>query len=203
MPPDGLHPHAASGNGTEGGARDFLARICRLLVNPTNEWLAIRDISSRRLKLLLVHAGLLSIFASIAWATGQVTLTPSNNPGLLFLVLTVKTFALYAVSIGLQGLSIAVLMPMYGVKRAPGRAMVLAGFGYTPLLVCGLLTVYPLLSIAMVIAVPLVGYQLHVGARIVAGVRPGDAAEFAAASMVLATLASIATGGVLAALGVF
>ncbi len=171
------------------------------MANPMTEWVAIAAISPGQLRLVFRHAGMLSILSSISWAAGQLMFAPPRNPWLAFLVLALETFAFYAVSIVLLGLSLTALMPMYGANRDAGRAMVLAGFGATPLLVCGLLNFYPLLAIVTVMAVPLAGYQLHVGAQIVAGVRPGDAAEFVVASMVLATFASIAAGGVLASMG--
>lgn len=171
------------------------------MANPMTEWVAIAAISPGQLRSALSHAGTLSILSSIAWAAGQLMFVPPHNPGLTFLILTLRTFAFYSVAIVLLGLSITVLMTMYGARRDARRAMVLAGFGATPVLVCGLLTVYPLLAIVTVMAVPLAGYQLHVGAQIVAGVRPADAAEFVAVSMVLATLVSIAAGGVLGSLG--
>ena len=128
-------------------------------------------------------------------------LAPSESPGVTVLVLVTKTFVLYVVSVLLLAVSIAMLMPMYGAARDFRRAITLAGFGATPLLVCGLLTIYPLLSVVLVIALPLAGYQLHLGAQLVGRIRPGDAAEFVAASMVLAALGSVVAGGALSAIG--
>lgn len=179
----------------------MISGVCRLLMRPGSEWTAISEHQSGSLKPVLRHTGLLSFLASLSWASGQAILFPANRPAVLFLVLVSKTFALYVVSVALLAVSISVLLPAYGAPRDVRRAMIVAGFGATPLLLCGVLTFFPLFAIAMVIALPLAGYQLHVGAQAVGRVRPGDAAEFAAASMVFASFGSVATGGAMAALG--
>lgn len=203
MQPDDPNPVRAVARWSGDGVRGIVRRVHRLLLHPASEWAAISERLAGSLGPVLTHTGLLSLLASLVWASGQAILLPAERPVVMFLFLVSKTFALYVVSVVLVAASIFILMPAYGVARDARRAMTVAGFGATPFLVCGLLAAYPLFSIAMVIALPLAGYQLYVGAQAVARVRRGDAAEFAAATMVLASFGSIASGGVLAALGWF
>ena len=176
-------------------------RACRLVATPTAEWRAIAASLGEERRLLRVHVVVLSALFALAWSLGVawVPLQPGATPSLIP-SLTV-TFFLCVFAIMLLSLAIVLLLPMYERPRDWGRAWAVSAYSATPLLLCGMLLVVPILVITLVVALPYAGYLLYAGSQEVLGVRKGDAAEFAAAAMVTASLLSMALGAALAALG--
>lgn len=181
--------------------REAIVRMGRLISAPALEWRAIAAHPPATRTLMLGHAAPLSAVMALAWATGAVLAPPHQGAHLPFALMAMTTLLLCLVSILLQAAAIALLLPMYGRGRDWRRAMVVAAYAVTPVLMCGILFVVPTLVIVVVIALPYAGYLIFAGVQEVLGVGPGDAAEFAVASMVVNTAASFALGGLLGALG--
>lgn len=177
-------------------------RACRLVAAPTAEWQAIAASLGREQRLLRAHVVVLSALSALAWALGVAWAPMQPGATLSFMSSVTTTFFLCIVAILLLTLAIVLLLPMYERPRDWRRAWAVSAYSATPLLLCGMLLVVPTLVIAMVVALPYAGYLLYAGLQAVLGVRRGDAAEFAAAAMVAASLLSMLLGAALAALGV-
>ena len=183
-------------------AGQVFCRAWRLVAAPTAEWQAIAASLGQEQRLLRWHVVVLSALFALAWSLGVAwaPMQPGATPSYLSSVTT--TFFLCVVAIMLLTLAIVLLLPMYERPRDWGRAWAVSAYSATPLLLCGMLLIVPILVIAMVVALPYAGYLLYIGLQEVLGARRGDAAEFAAAAMVAASLLSMQLGAALAALGV-
>ena len=175
-------------------------RMGRLMSAPAAEWRTIAADPPAIRTLMLGHTAPLSAVTALAWATGAILAPLRQGVSLPFAVIALTTFLLCLVSILLQAGAIALLLPMYDRRRDWHRALVVAAYAATPILLCGILFFVPTLVIVIAIALPYAGYLLFVGAHEVLGVGRGDAAEFAVASMIVMTAASFALGALLGAL---
>jgi hypothetical protein len=92
---------------------------------------------------------------------------------------------------------------MYGVRRDFAGAFRVAAFGLTPVWLAGALLVKPTLLLVVLVAVLHTCLVLHAGLRAVLGVRPGDAAEYVAVSLLITAAASTIVGGFLGFLQIF
>jgi hypothetical protein len=180
--------------------RNAAVRMRMLLISPDQEWRAIAADPVSARAALATHLIPLCALLAAAWTTGAALFPLQPWPAPAALPMFVLTFVFCLVAIGLQGAAMGILLPMYGRHRQWRRSITVSAYGATPVLLTGMLLIYPLLVIVSVLVLPAMLYQQYLGAQHVLGVARGDAAEFVAGSALLSLGASIAAGAVLAAL---
>lgn len=163
-----------------------------MLSHPQQAWdeIALRN---DRAGATLRRAGLpLALLPAAGWALRWEDLAPSARieSFAMTLVAAMATFVSLAAAIHL-------IAPAYGVTRRWALAVAVAVHGSTPVLVCGLLFVWPLLTAVGVIAMLHCFYLYYLGLQHLMGCRASDAAEFTALSF----LVSMAIAGIAGAIG--
>jgi len=163
-----------------------------MLVHPRQAWdeIAVRN---DRASATLRSSGLpLAVLPAAGWALRFQDIAPSARVESFAMTLAaaVATFASLAVAIHL-------VAPAYGVTRRWSQAVAVSVHGSTPVLACGLLFAWPLLTAVGVIAMLHCFYLYYLGLQRVMGCRPSDAAEFTAISF----LVSMAIAGSIGAMG--
>jgi hypothetical protein len=176
-------------------------RAYRIVVHPRSEWDAVRAENGPWWKALFGHVLPLSFLPAFGWATG-VSLTGASlvdlgRPGSSFIGLVALTVLLSVLCVVLLALAFYVLGPMYETERNWTRAVTVAAFGSTPVLLAGVLLVMPIMVMASMVAMLHSFLLYYVGLQRVVGCRESSAAEFLAVSCLLAAIFS----GVLGALG--
>lgn len=176
-----------------------MLRALGLISRPPTAWQSIAASVASEKWPALQHAAVLSFLTSLAWSLGMTWMPMRAGPAMSLPFSLLSTFMLCMVAIAVLAGAMAVLLPAYGCLRNWSGAWIVAAYGATPVLLCGVLLVLPAAVILLVVAFPHACYLLSLGARQVLGVNSRDAAEFTAAALVLAIAASLLTGGLLSA----
>ncbi len=185
----------------------MLARAWRLLRSPGTEWAAIAAERPRPRTVLLAYVVPMSAVPAIAWAVG-LALFPGDlavrGETTVELASAAQLVRAALVTFGGSVLSVLALAavffaaaPMYETPRDWPAAFSVAAHGTTPVWLAGVLLVKPSLVAAAVLAMVHAGYLYFAGLQEVAGVKRGDAAEFVALAVFLATIALVAAGALL------
>lgn len=179
-------------------------RALRIVLRPRTEWDAVRAENPPWWRPLLGHVLPLAFLPALAWATGRTAGTSMPAAGVAsgFLVSIALTVVLSLASVLLLALAFFLLAPMYETERNWARAVSVAAYGSTPVLLAGVLLVMPVMVIASVVAL-LHNFALYyVGLQRVTGCKASAAAEYLALSCLIAAVASGALGALGGALGV-
>ena len=163
-----------------------------MLVHPRQAW---DEIAARRdgAGKTLVSTGFpLATLPAAGWALRLQDLAPAAR---------IESFAMtFAAAMGTfasLAAAIHLIAPAYGVKRRWSHAVAVSVHGSTPVLACGLLFAWPLLTAVGVIAMLHCFYLYYLGLQRVVGCRASDAAEFTAISF----LVSMVIAGTIGAMG--
>lgn len=148
----------------------------------------------------------LSFLPGVGWAiglTGSGGFPANAGPvGSTFAGSVGLTVSISVLCVVLLALVFYLLAPMYGAERHWDRAVSVAAYGTTPVLLSGVLLVVPMLMMASMIAL-LHGFLLYyLGLQAVIGCKQSAAAEYLALSSMLAAVASGVLGAAGGALGI-
>ena len=180
------------------------ARALRIVLWPRTEWDAVRAENPPWWRPLLGHVLPLAFLPAVAWAIGRAAgaSAPAEGAAPGFLASVSLTVGLSLVSVLLLALAFFLLAPMYDTERNWARAVSVAAYGSTPVLLAGVLLVMPVMVIASMVAL-LHNFALYyVGLHRVTGCKASAAAEYLALSCLIAAVASGALGAAGGALGV-
>ena len=181
-------------------------RAYRIVVRPRSEWDAVRAENRPWWTVLFGHVLPLSLLPAFGWAIG-LTVT-GNMPadagplGSTFAGSVALTVLISVLCVLLLALVFYLLAPMYNVERRWDRALNVAGYGTTPVLLAGVLLVMPIMVMASMVAMLHNFVLYYVGLQQVCGCKQSDAAEYLAFSCLLAAVASGAIGAAGGALGI-
>ncbi len=183
----------------------LLGRAYRIVVSPRGEWDAVRAENPPWWMALFGHVLPLAFLPALAWAVGRTASTGMViDPAALSLSFAgsvVITVLLSLVSVLLLAAAIYLLAPMYDTERNWSRAVSVAAYGSTPVLLAGVLLVMPIMVIASMVAMLHNFLLYYVGLQRVIGCRESSAAEYLAVSCLIAAMFSGAFGAAGSALG--
>ena len=112
------------------------------------------------------------------------------------------TVALSVLSVALLAFAFYLISPMYRLERRWSRAVEVAAYGSTPVLLAGVLMVLPVLVMVSVVAMLHSFFLYYLGVQKLLGCRRSEAAEFLAVACLLTAIASLGLGAGGGALGV-
>ena len=168
---------------------------------PAAAWDAVRRKDPPWLSTLAGHVLPLALLPAGAWPIGQAWSgrLPFTFSGLGGSLLATVVLALASVLVFAAGLF--VLSPAFGAPRHWGRAVAVAGYAATPVLLSGALLVMPVLVIASLAACVHSFALCYLGVQRLLGCPQADAAFFVAAATMFAVVASLLLGGLCSAAG--
>jgi hypothetical protein len=188
-----------------------LGRAWRLLRSPANEWAAIAAERPPPLAVLVAYVIPMSAVPALAWALGlalfpgDLAIRGETPAGLASAAALARaagvTFVGSVLSVGVLAAAFYAIAPMYAIRRDWPSALAVAAYGTTPVWVAGALLLKPTLVAVAVFAMIHAGYLYFGGLQRVAGVKQGEAAEFVALGVLLATVTLVAAGAVLGFMG--
>jgi hypothetical protein len=185
---------------------DLISRAYRIVVRPRTEWAAVRVENRLWWSVLLGHVLPLSFLPGLGWAIGLSVTgalpSASGLPGSSFTGSVALTVLLTVLCVVLLALAFYLLAPMYDAQRHWGRALSVAAYGTTPVLLSGVLLVMPIMVMACTVAMLHNFLLYYVGLQQVVGCKRSAAAEYLALSCLLTALATGILGAVGGALGV-
>jgi len=181
-------------------------RAYLIVVRPRSEWDAVRAENRPWWSVLLGYVLPLSFLPAVGWATGLaltgMSPTDAGPLGSTFAGSVLLTVLLLLVSVVLLALAFYALAPMYDAERHWDRAVSVAGYGTTPVLLAGVLLVMPVMVMASMVAMLHNFVLYYVGLERAIGCKQSVAAEYLALSCLLAAIASGAVGAAGGALGI-
>lgn len=189
----------------------MLARAWRLLRSPEREWCAIAAERGPSPTLFVRYVVPMSALPAIAWATGLALFsgelgsrgTAADATSAAEILRTALiTLGGAAFSVWVLAAAFFALAPMYEARRDWPAALAVAAYGTTPVWLAGVLLLKPILAVVIVPAMIHACVLYHSGVQRVAGVKAGDAAEFVALAVLLATVVLAAAGALLSYLNV-
>lgn len=124
-----------------------------------------------------------------------------HAPPAASIALGLSTYVLCVASAGLLALVLYSIAPMYKGRRDWGPAFSLAVDAATPVLLAGILLLYPPLILAALLAASYGLYLMYLGVQGALGVHEGDAAECSAICAMAFVFLSGTLGAVVSAAG--
>lgn len=179
-----------------------LGHTIGLLTNPDREWQEIREQSESLPKIYLNHVLLLALIPAVAgffgttqvgWQIGDgqvIRLTPSSA-----LPLCILFYAAIIAGIYIMGRFIDFFAATYGVTEQEPKGVTLAAYTATPLLLTGVVAVYPsvwLNMLAGLIAMAYSVYLLYEGLPILMKIPPDRGFMFASSVLTVGLVMLVA-----------
>ncbi|CAN0119991.1 unnamed protein product [Phaeothamnion confervicola] len=179
-----------------------LLRAVRLTAAPENEWRAIRNEAPRAGSVLALFVLPLSLIPAASWSLGL--LLYGNDAGGSHTELDsiqivrggLVAYLGMVLSIGLCAASINIVAPLFACRRDWPRALQVAAYSASPVLIAGLVLLVPNLAYVLILPFFHSLYLQYAGLQHVLGVRERDAAEYVALSSMLFLGISTALGAV-------
>jgi hypothetical protein len=181
-----------------------------MLVAPASEWAAIATESPSVSRILLAYVTPLAALQSAAWTAGVLMFgldfafvrhgddTPAPEA---LLRLAAATVIGWIGCVLVLAAAFTLIAPMFEVPRRFGRAVQVAAYGTTPLWLCSILLLMPMLVALMVVAAMHAFYLYFSGLQGVMAVRKRDAAEFVAIALVVSTAGTLLLGSIMGTIG--
>ena len=150
--------------------KSLLARARGIVAAPANEWIAISNDNKSRSELLLGYLLPLSMVAAVAAFIGY-TFIGEDNPlgrivgpmwGLKYAILELVNFV---AGVYICALIISFFAPGFGADKNFGKAFSLVVYSYTPMLLAGILYIFPFLGFVSLLAGIYGLYILYVGMK--------------------------------------
>jgi len=150
--------------------KSLSARVRGIIAAPANEWVAIASENKSRKQLLLCYLLPLALIASVAAFVGY-TLIGEDNPlgriigplwGLKYAILELVNFVL---GVYICAFIISFFAPGFGADKNFGKAFSLVVYSYTPMLLAGILYIFPFLGFVSLLAGIYGLYILYVGMK--------------------------------------
>lgn len=185
---------------------NLVRRAYRIVVSPRSEWDAVRAENRPWWSVLVGYVLPLSFLPAVGWAIGLMVSgglpADASVPGSTFAGSVALTVSISVLCVVLLALVFYLLAPMYQAGRHWDRAVSVAAYGSTPVLLAGVLLVVPIMVMASVVALLHNFLLYYVGLQAVIGCRQSAAAEYLALSCMLAAVASGILGAAGGALGI-
>ncbi len=146
----------------------MLSHVKGLLTNPASEWQAIRDERSSIAQCFKSHAGILAAVPPVAgligttmvgWRIGSGELTHLTFGSALIMALI--AYVAILVCLFCLGRAIHWMAHTYGSAPEEGLSFALAAYTVTPLLLMGLVGLYPSLWLFMLVGLAAIGYSVY------------------------------------------
>lgn len=185
-------------------AGGFLPRAARMIVAPTAEWKIIAHQRVRTVAMLASYVMPLALIPAAGWSLGLAKFGVAGQAGVEAKALihgALLAFVGTLLWIGLSAASMALLARVFGAGRDWLRALQVAAYSATPVMLTGCALVWPDLLSVLVIAFFHSLYLQYGGVRYVLNVKESQAAEFVALSTVTLMVASTVLGAIATALG--
>jgi hypothetical protein len=178
-------------------------RALAILFRPRATWQRIRASDPSWGCSFAGYAAPLALFPSIAWPVGQFLSgdVAALASGRAIAAGFMTTLTLTLACVVLLALGVFLLSGFFGLARNWNRAMAIAAYSSTPVLLCGSLLFVPLLVIASAGGF-LYGLALcSIGLQEMLGCREGDTAAFVAGAALFLGVSSMALGALCGAIG--
>lgn len=172
-----------------------------MVLRPAAAWPATRAADPSWLRSLCGHALPLSMLPAIAWPLGQAAAGDLGWTLHALAGLSFSTLGLSLAAILLLAAALFVLAPAFDAARDWNRAVAVAAYAATPVLLSGALLLMPVLVMASLIAGLHSCALCYLGVQSMLGCPERDAAFFVAAAGMLSLVASLALGALCSAAG--
>ena len=179
-----------------------LQHIWGLFTNPRKEWEAIRDDECTIGKCYAAHVLILAAIPPISGFIGTTQFgwqIGAGDPVMLDMQKAGLFAALYylAMLVGVfsMGWMIQWMADTYGAKPQLSQSVVLAAYTATPLLLIGLMELYPVLWLNMVVGIPALAYTvylLYTGVPVMMGISEERGFLFSSAVLAVGLVAFVA-----------
>ena len=175
-----------------------MPRFAAILVRPSHAWSEIRAADPGWAATFFGYALPLTLLPALAWPSGRSLAGPAAEG---FAGAFAATFLLTMACHLLFAAALFALAPIFGAIRDWNRAVALACYSATPVLLCGALLVIPVLVIASVGGLLLAIGVCATGMPVMLGCRSDDVPAYLATAAFCFGLASIALGALCSAIG--
>ncbi len=175
--------------------RKALRRAVRLTLQPGAEWQAIRGEALNQRSLLTGFLLPMACIPALSWGLGLALSEGSSAAGLaqaahrggvVFFGSLLSVFLLAA--------SMFVLAPLFVAARDWARAFQVAAYSSAPVLLGGILLLFPDIAYVMLLPALQSFFVQYVGVHRILGAKEGEAAEYVALGIVLLVVTSTLSG---------
>lgn len=161
--------------------------VKKFILQPVEAWELVKDDSATAKQHLVNYILPLVIISSIATFLGHSFIgygivRPSFSWGLSE---AVTTFVLLIAAIYVSGFIIQKLAPSFGTQVTFDKTIKLVGFSYTPVLVAGILNIFPALGILVALAGLYSLYVLYTGFKPMTGVSEDKSLNYFIVSIIV------------------
>jgi hypothetical protein len=181
----------------------ILGRAARITLAPGSEWLAIMQEAPGRRRNPASFVLWLACIPAVSWCLGL--LVSSETPAAHLAWIAYRGAIVYfgtILSVVLLATSLFAMAPVFGDARSWARSLQVAAYGSAPVLLGGILLVFPDLVSAMLLIAFHGFYLQYVGVQLLLGVKEDRAAEFVALEIVLFSVLATLMGALAGWLGV-
>ena len=172
-----------------------LRRALRFLLSPDAEWRAIKDEIPDQRRILVSFVLPLASIPAVSWCLGLFLSAGASSIDFVWIAHRgLITYFGAVLSILLLAASMFVLAPLFTAGRDWPRALQVAAYSSSPVLLAGVVLVLPDLAFATLLAAFHSFFLQYVGVQQVLGAKEGEAAEYVALGIVLLIIASTLLG---------
>lgn len=146
----------------------LLAHTVEIFTHPNQAWKSIHDETESAVKYLFNHLLWLALLPPLCWYIGTTTFGWTIGSGAAVkltsqsaLIIAVLFYGAILVMVHLLGAVIHWMAQTYGASSSFAKGIKLAGYTATPLLVSGLLGIYPALWFDLVVGLIAIGYTVY------------------------------------------
>lgn len=145
----------------------MISTVLGIMFRPTSTWQSIGEMSESDLKPYLLYPVVLGFIPSLAWYFGTTEigwtvagnsltrLTPDSAGAIAFCLYLAQLTAIWIIGYFIHWMS-----STYGAETSVTKGVVLAGFTATPLLIAGIVGVYPMLGFDLLVAIIASSYSV-------------------------------------------
>jgi hypothetical protein len=189
---------------------DVLGRAVRIVLWPKDEWPRIKEEAPDSVGVLTRFVLPLACIPAVSWSIGLAVfggrgVVAGDKPSLDFGEVvhgSVITLLGAVASVLLVAAFIWVLAPFFAGRRDWSRALQVASYSSSPVLLAGVLLLLPDLVFALMIAAVHSFYLQYLGVQYILGAKAGESAEFVALVVMLVLMASTLLGALGSSVGV-
>ena len=146
----------------------FIKRIVDLFIDPVKAWESIRDTSPTTFGVLFGHVAVLGVIpplsayfgtSKVGWTIGSadpVRLTEASAGSISLVYYIVIIFSIYMLARVIRWMSVT-----YGDDKSLAQCMALAAYPATPLLLVGIVQLYPVLWLNYLIGLVALAYSIY------------------------------------------
>lgn len=146
----------------------MLSKVIGLMLSPRSTWQSIGKMSDAQFRPYLAYPAILGLIPALAWYYGstRVGWTVGGSDPLFLadksaIAIGVSFWITQILAIWIVGYFIHWMSETYGAHTSAVKGMALAGFTSTPILLGGIVGLYPNFAIDMLIAILVVSYSVY------------------------------------------